>query len=562
MSTVVQKIRRRRGGTGASGGSLTWRADQLEEALETGGDQLDPAAARSAREVVERVRERWALKGGRTVVSLAGATGSGKSTLFNALVGESVSTVGARRPTTSTATAAVWGTEDPGPLLDWLAVPRRHQVSEPVSSPGQGASEAVDLDGLVLIDLPDFDSRETSHRVEADRLLARSDVFVWVTDPQKYADARLHEEYLATLQDHETVMIVVLNQIDRVEDSAAVYKIKQDLARLVAADGAGDFEVIGTSARTLRGVDRLREAIGAVVAQRNAAEHRLRGDLSSAARALAAGVAPTEPASSDIADDKLRQALSQAAGIPTVLGAVHKDYRRRSTAHTGWPFTRWLSGLRPDPLRRLRLGDDRPGTAGAAPSDVGAVLGRSSLPPATPAARSAVELATRRVGEQAGEGLPLRWAEAVEDAATPDDSALTDALDQAVLSTSLRARDPFWWSALRFVQLLFALTAVAGLLWLVALAVVGWLQIDLEVAYWGPLPVPAVLLVGGLLAGLLVAALGRMLGRAGAARRRALVADRMETSVDGVVEAQITAPVAAVLQRHRETRQHLESAQA
>lgn len=562
MSAVGQKIRRRRGGTDAGGGSLTWRADQLEEALETGGDQLDPAAAQSAREVVERVRERWALKGGRTVVSLAGATGSGKSTLFNALVGENVSTIGARRPTTSTATAAVWGNEDPGPLLDWLAVPRRHQVPEPAGASGHGPAGAADLDGLVLIDLPDFDSRETSHRVEADRLLARSDVFVWVTDPQKYADARLHEEYLATLQDHETVMIVLLNQIDRVQDSAAVYKIKQDLSRLVAADGAGDFEVIGTSARTTLGVDRLRDAISAVVKERNAAEHRLRGDLSAAARTLAQGVAPTEPASSDISDDKLRQALSQAAGIPIVLGAVHKDYRRRSTAHTGWPFTRWLSGLRPDPLRRLRLGDDRAGGAGVAPSDVGAVLGRSSLPPATPAARSAVELATRRVGERAAEGLPIRWAEAVEDAATPDDSTLTDSLDQAVLSTSLRARDPFWWSALRFVQLLLALTAVAGLLWLVALAVVGWLQIDLEVAYWGPLPAPSVLLVGGLLAGLLVAAVGRALGRAGAARRKALVADRMETSVDGVVEAQITRPVAAVLQRHRQTRQHLESAQA
>ncbi|MBA2694548.1 MAG: 50S ribosome-binding GTPase, partial [Actinobacteria bacterium] len=374
MSTAFPVLRRgRKGGEGGkgAGGSLTWRADQLAEAIEIGGAQLDPAAVASAQEVVQRVRERWALKGGRTVVSLAGATGSGKSTLFNALVGETVSTSGARRPTTSTATAAVWGEEDAGPLLDWLAVPHRHEVSAPPSAGSSGAgssgsrpggsTDAADLDGLVLIDLPDFDSRETAHRVEADRLLARSDVFVWVTDPQKYADARLHEDYLATLQDHETVMIVVLNQIDRIDDSAAVYKIKQDLSRLIAADGAGDFEVIGTSARTTRGLDVLREAIGGVVSERNAAEHRLRGDLSAAARMLAEGVGPDEPASGDVAGEELHRALSQAAGIPVVLRAVQQDYRRRSTARTGWPFTRWLAAARPDPLRRLRLGDDRAG---------------------------------------------------------------------------------------------------------------------------------------------------------------------------------------------------------
>ena len=61
--------------------------------------------------VVAKVEERTALVGGHTVVALAGATGSGKSSLFNALVGSPVATVGVRRPTTSTPTAAIWGDE-------------------------------------------------------------------------------------------------------------------------------------------------------------------------------------------------------------------------------------------------------------------------------------------------------------------------------------------------------------------------------------------------------------------------------------------------------------------
>ena len=57
---------------------------------------------RAGADVVDKVRARTAMRGGHTVVALAGATGSGKSSLFNALVGADVATVGARRPTTVT----------------------------------------------------------------------------------------------------------------------------------------------------------------------------------------------------------------------------------------------------------------------------------------------------------------------------------------------------------------------------------------------------------------------------------------------------------------------------
>ena len=83
---------------------MTERAALLAEALEVGGDRLDEDAVTRARGVLQRVGERWALKGGRTVVALAGATGSGKSSLFNSLVGEPVATIGARRPTTERTT--------------------------------------------------------------------------------------------------------------------------------------------------------------------------------------------------------------------------------------------------------------------------------------------------------------------------------------------------------------------------------------------------------------------------------------------------------------------------
>jgi len=536
------------------GHSLLWRADRLTEALDVGGDELDPGDVGEARDLIARVRDRWALKGGRTVVSLAGATGSGKSSLFNLLADAEVATVGARRPTTAKATAAVWGDEDSGELLEWLGVPLRHEV---VAGPSE---EKDEMDGLVLIDLPDFDSREAAHRVEADRVLQRSDVFVWVTDPQKYADARLHEEYLSTLRDHDGVMIVVLNQMDRV-DERAVGQIADDLRSLVKADGAGDFEVIPSSARLGVGVAELRRRVGEVVGARNAAEQRLTGDVVAAARRLQAGVADIEPELGPEASGQLNAALARAAGVPVVLSAVRKDYLRQSAARTGWPFTRWLAAARPDPLRRLRLGKQAtPAGSAIAAEDVQAVLGRSSLPPATPAARSAVEVATRALADRAAHGLPRRWNDAVAAAATPDDSSLGDALDQAVMNTPLRGKDPLWWAAWNLVQLVLAVALVVGAGWLTALFALQWAQIDLDVPLWGPVPVPLLLLVGGIVTGLALAALGRVVARAGATRRHAMVRERMDAAIDGVARKHVHDPVTAVLQRHRQTRQQLEAA--
>lgn len=89
----------------------------------------------------------------------------------------------------------------------------------------------------------------------------------------------------------------------------------------------------------------------------------------------------------------------------------------------------------------------------------------------------------------------------------------------------------------------------------------GWLQFpSIETPMWGPLPWPFVLLVGGLLAGLLLAMVSRFLAGIGARRRATVINGRLRDSIATVADERILAPVAAVLERHRETRQHLEAA--
>ena len=228
------------------GPDLAERSQALSDAIEIGGARLDPQVVERARTTARKIGERAALGSGYTVVALAGATGSGKSSLFNALVGAEVAQPGVRRPTTSTATAAIWGPGSARELLDWLGVGARHQVDQ---------SEGP-RDGLVLLDLPDFDSRERRNRAEADRVLQLADVFVWVTDPQKYADAVIHDEYIKALSAHDAKTVVVLNQADRLTVDQ-VEQTTRDLKRLVESDGVRDVTVMPTSARSGAGVDRL-----------------------------------------------------------------------------------------------------------------------------------------------------------------------------------------------------------------------------------------------------------------------------------------------------------------
>ena len=318
----------------------------------------------------------------------------------------------------------VWGADGAGPLLDWLEVPRRHAA----------ASRRTTCSGLVLLDLPDHDSTEMAHRLEVDRLVALVDLLVWVLDPQKYADAAVHDRYLRPLARHGDVMVVVLNQVDRLA-AADVADAVADLRRLLADDGLRDVPVLPVSATAGTGLDRLRDVLTGAVTAHRAALRRIAADLDTVSAGLADVVGG--PARDDVdsgAQRALVAALGAAAGIPAVGAAVQRAAVHRAVTTTGFPFTRWVRRLRPDPLRRLHLDRARTKAVTAGPDDADLVptSQRTSLPATGAVERSRVDLALRRLADDAAAGLPDPWPDALRDAARSRAGDLADSLDRAV----------------------------------------------------------------------------------------------------------------------------------
>ncbi|MFG2047848.1 GTPase [Micromonospora sp. NPDC048935] len=558
MTNITGRVREAfRGDQRVDADALVARLDAVRRFLTAVDGLLPDAELVPAHTLVERAGTRLALSRDHTVVALAGATGSGKSSLFNALAQLELSPVGVRRPTTGVTHACVWGPlEGATRLLDWIGVLPRHRF---VRESALDGDDETALHGLILLDLPDFDSVQRSHRLEVDRLLGLVDQVVWVVDPQKYADRVIHDSYLREFHRHRDVTLVVLNQADRLSP-AEVPRVLDDLRRLLDTDGLTGVPLLATTAIDPPGMVGLRGALERTVAERQAALRRLAGDVDTVVAGLDELVGSARPAGGpdDSTLDGLNRALAAAAGVSAVTEAVEQAYRHRAGTATGWPVVRGWRRLRPDPLRRLHL----PGPTGDRADPAESLVAATSVPEPSAAQRSALGLAIRAVADRAAADLPAAWPGAVTSAARSRLGDLPDALDRTIAGTDLGlGRRPLWWRFVGGVQWLVTLAAVVGLGWLLlgyALRALGLPALDNPMV--GQVPLPTLLLLGGLLAGLLVAALTRPVVRWAARRARARAEQRLTAKVALVGEEYVLTPVRAVLDSYAQARDALRDA--
>lgn len=478
---------------GATTAALVERVDALDGALAVGGTRVDPAVVTRVGATIDRVRERLALGVDHTVVALAGGTGSGKSSLFNAVSGLQFADVGVRRPTTSRVTACVWGA-DGGALLDWIGVEREHRIER--ESLLDGDSEAS-LRGLVLLDLPDHDSIAPEHREVVDRVLPQVDLLVWVVDPQKYADDALHSGYLRRMAGRDASMLLVLNQVDTVPP-AVRGDLADDVRRLLVEDGLPDVVVHEVSTVTSEGVVGLRAALADAVARRSVAAAHADAEIADAARLVQEQVAPREPAPSALAVGVVVDRLAAAAGLTAVGAAVAATVR---------------------------------GGAGTAPR-----LGEVHA--------DGVGLARASWLSSATQGLPPAWAADLRDRVATT-AELRLAVTDALAHVPLAARRS------RPATVLLLGAAVAGLLGLVGAGLLLADRLGAAVVWQPSTPV----LAGVLGLSVLLLGVSTLVRRRAARARGARVVADGRAAIESAARGRLLAPTHDVLAEHRHTRE-------
>jgi GTP-binding protein EngB required for normal cell division len=321
---------------------LRVRVSRLKSALEWAGDALSPDVKRSIDDTVKRCEERLALGVDTTIVALAGGTGSGKSSLFNAIVRMDFALAGVSRPTTAQVSAATWGGRADA-LLDWLGVDPDRRLACETALDTEVESQ---FRGMVLLDLPDHDSVQPKNRAIVDRIVPMADLLVWVVDPQKYADHALHSRYLSAVAASGAPSAVILNHTDRLtrRDAAAILF---DIRRLLSAKGIDSVPVLLTSATTGAGVDSVRSMLASIARRRSVAAESVRAELVAAGRLLAAALAKdSDPALPEPAE--LANELAKAAGVDVRARAAGEVAAGRAAAYPGLAI---LTAAAVSPLR-------------------------------------------------------------------------------------------------------------------------------------------------------------------------------------------------------------------
>ena len=493
----------------------------LDKAVAEARGYLDDQLLDEVVAASERSAGRLGLSSEHTVVAIAGSTGSGKSTTFNALAGVELSTAGAQRPTTSVAKALIWSDEaddDLKELLDWLGVPPsgqfyRSRLSPP---PSRGALP----EGTILIDLPDHDSFESSHHEEAERVVALADVMVWVVDPQKYADAAIHERFLRPLAGHRGVTIVLLNHIDIVPEEDRP-NLLRELRKVLVADGMRDPRILGISARHGIGIEDLRTALRRRVQGGNNAERRAGADIAAEVARLeeATGDAPATVPDPWIAD--LERRVATAADVSGAAERSARSAREDAARLLAWPAKRG------GPLDGERI------TVG-------------------PVDRHAVNAGVRAFADQLCRNLTPAWGDPVRAAITSDMQDTSEHLDAELAALRFASAPMGGLTATLTARKAAVVSSIGGLLLLIA-ALIGIIPV-----WW-----PGALLLGLALVLEVVFRVtsGRAADRAAAGQAAAVEAECLRV-ISKVIRGRVVAPANTQLASLARFRAGLDAARA
>jgi hypothetical protein len=153
---------------------------------------------------------------GPILLAVLGGTGTGKSTIVNRILGQTISATSFRRTFTSGAVAVVAKAED---VPDhWLGV--EHEIAAALPVRGRvGALMVVPTDNdllrhLTIVDTPDLDGDQPAHHAEADRAFRWADALLVLVTPEKYQMTELMPYYRLT-ERYGTPALFLMNKCEQ-----------------------------------------------------------------------------------------------------------------------------------------------------------------------------------------------------------------------------------------------------------------------------------------------------------------------------------------------------------
>ena len=503
---------------------------RLEDAIAAAATLGVPTA--DAEAVRREVGARLGFPADAYVLALVGGTGVGKSSLLNALAGTPVSDASARRPTTAHPVAWVprSSRSELAGLLGWLGVAEAEVRDHDESGPGD----------VAILDLPDLDSIEREHRERVEAILPRVDAVVWVTDPEKYHDAILHDDFLVRWLPQLDRQVVVLNKTDRLsaDDAERVQRdLERDLARMAGGGRGPRVRVLLASARPGAsghvGIEQVREWLAGAVEAKRVVRARLLTTIAAAVSALAhaAGIDPTMRAKPFVDGAARRETIDRVAAellrvidLPAAERQAVAATRARARARGAGPLGAITSRIYRWSGRQARVADPA--------AFLARWRERGSLAPALELLRTAVSVPLRDTPPATRATL----ATSVEPTALG--AHLGRSIDRAIAARTSTVPSSRIWTLIGLLQTLATLALVFTAVWVVLWVFVKFPVDSVAVPVLGQLPIPFIALVGALLAGYLIARLlgfhagwvGRRWARRLAGEVRASVAREAETS--------------------------------
>jgi len=182
---------------------------------------------------------------GCLVAAVTGGTNTGKSTVFNLLVGEAVSPMTATAAATRRPVLAAHPTRA-AECLDGKLVPEFQSL--PLSDPESAIAQDTPADALyvveseklperlALLDTPDVDSIEREHWAVADNIRAAGDVLVAVLTGEKYKDDRV-VAYFRQAAESGRVVVPVMNKANPEDEYAVARRQLEEFCADVGCDG-------------------------------------------------------------------------------------------------------------------------------------------------------------------------------------------------------------------------------------------------------------------------------------------------------------------------------------